>query len=152
MPACDLVQLGSGVVTYGGSLAISSVGGALAGGDSFKLFNAGSYAGGFGSLSLPALGAGLSWNTNQLLTAGVLAVVPPYSTTPTNLTYAATNNSLVLNWPADHIGWRLVVQTNSLQVGLTTNWTTVAGSTLTNSMTLPMTPTNGAVFYRLVFP
>ena len=152
-PTCDLVQLGSGALTCGGSLVISSVGGTLAGGDSFKLFNAGSYAGGFGSLSLPALGTGLSWNTNQLMTAGVLAVVPPYSTTPTNLTYAMTaTNSLVLNWPADHIGWRLQYQSNSLATGLGKNWINWPGSTATNIVVVPIGVDLYSVFFRLVFP
>jgi len=54
-----------------------------------------------------------------------------------------------LSWPEDHTGWTLQVQTNSRSVGLSTNWFEVPGSTTTNSVTLPISTPNGAVFYRL---
>lgn len=59
---------------------------------------------------------------------------------------------LQFNWPGDHIGWRLETQTNTVNIGLSTNWSTVAGSAVTNQLTVPMIPTNGAVFFRLVYP
>jgi hypothetical protein len=47
-------------------------------GDRFDLFDfaPGSETGGFSSLDLPALPAGLSWDTSALATSGVLSVVP----------------------------------------------------------------------------
>jgi hypothetical protein len=42
-------------------------------------------------------------------------------------------------------------QINPVTVGLSTNWVTVPGSTATNQMTFPIAPTNGTVFFRLVF-
>jgi hypothetical protein len=59
---------------------------------------------------------------------------------------------LQLTWPATHTGWRLETQTNSLTIGLGTNWSVVANSTQTNQMSVPVNPTNGAVFFRLVSP
>jgi hypothetical protein len=59
---------------------------------------------------------------------------------------------LTLTWPADHIGWELQVQTNNLSNGLGTNWVNVSGSTTTDQVSIPMNPTNGCVFYRLVYP
>jgi hypothetical protein len=56
-----------------------------------------------------------------------------------------------LSWPADHIGWRLQVQTNSLSVGITTNWFDLAGTSTTNSVNITIS-TNGTVFYRLIYP
>jgi hypothetical protein len=53
-----------------------------------------------------------------------------------------------LSWPADHTGWRLQMQTNSLG----TNWVTVAGSTNNSQVILPINPTNGGAFFRLVYP
>jgi hypothetical protein len=76
----------------------------------------------------------------------------PTSPTPTQLGFAALVNQLQLSWPADHTGWQLQAQTNSLAVGLGTNWVSVAGSAQTNQMTMPMSATNGAVFFRLVGP
>jgi len=46
----------------------------------------------------------------------------------------------------------LQTQTNSLAVGLSTNWATVANSTTTNLMVIPIVTANGSVFYRLVYP
>ena len=76
----------------------------------------------------------------------------PTSPTPTQLGFAALVNQLQLSWPADHTGWQLQSQTNSLAAGLGTNWVSVAGSAQTNQMTMPMSATNGAVFFRLVGP
>jgi hypothetical protein len=59
---------------------------------------------------------------------------------------------LTLSWPLDHLGWRLVAQTNAPGVGLTTNWVTVTGSTSTNRVFIPIDPNVGSVFFRLVHP
>jgi hypothetical protein len=77
------------------------------------------------------------------------------STTPTPITATVSGSSLHLAWPADHTGWRLVVQTNSLSVGLnpsTNAWTTVPGSTTVDQATITIDPTQPTVFYRLVYP
>jgi len=65
----------SGPLIQGGTLAVTNLGPeALAAGDSFKLFNAGSWSGGFTNVLLPPLAAGLNWNTNALATNGTIAV------------------------------------------------------------------------------
>ena len=69
----DIVKV-IGVLSYGGTLIITNFAGNLTSGDSFKIFNAGSYAGSFSTLKLPALDFGLAWNTNSL-TNGILSVV-----------------------------------------------------------------------------
>jgi hypothetical protein len=46
----------------------------------------------------------------------------------------------------------LEAQTNSPSAGLSTNWSTVPGSTAVNSMSFPIVPSNGSVFFRLVYP
>ena len=74
------------------------------------------------------------------------------ATNPTNITVQVVGNNLGLSWPADHIGWRLQVQANTLAQGLFTNWVDVAGSTITNQMSIPINTTNGSVFYRLSYP
>ena len=63
-----------------------------------------------------------------------------------------TGNQFELNWPADHTGWQLQSQTNSLPAGLGTNWVNVAGSEQTNDVVWPMNAADGAVFFRLVSP
>ena len=71
---------------------------------------------------------------------------------PTNITATAIGSTLNLAWPADHTGWRLQAQTNSLNTGLTGTWFDVAGSATVNSVAVPLNPANGAVFYRMVYP
>jgi autotransporter-associated beta strand protein len=137
-----------GALTFGGTLVVTNLAGTLAVGDSFRLFQAGSFSGSFSSASLPALGTGLAWNTANL-TNGVLSVV---STVSTNLVWNVSGTNLNLSWPSDHTGWRLQVQTNTLNAGLGTNWVDVSGSPLTNGMALPVDVTRGSVFYRLIFP
>jgi hypothetical protein len=58
----------------------------------------------------------------------------------------------IISWPADHIGWRLEVQSSSLEVGLVGGWTTVSGSQTTNVMVIPIDQSSEAVFFRLVYP
>jgi autotransporter-associated beta strand protein len=64
----------SGPLTYGGTLILTNLAGTIVSGENFKLFNAGSYSGGFSSLILPPL-SGLGWNANGL-TNGILSVGP----------------------------------------------------------------------------
>lgn len=65
----------AGTLTLGGTLSVTNLAGTLAAGDSFALFTAGSYSGAFAAYSLPALPAGLGWNTSTLATDGTLRVV-----------------------------------------------------------------------------
>ncbi|HXI69113.1 MAG TPA: fibronectin type III domain-containing protein [Verrucomicrobiae bacterium] len=81
---------------------------------------------------------------------GTPTPVPP-STNPTNITFQIAANILILNWPSDHIGWRLQVQTNDLTQGMGTSWFDVPGSTVTNEMFFPVNLINGSVFYRLAY-
>jgi hypothetical protein len=71
------------------------------------------------------------------------------------LTSGVNNGTLSLAWPLDHLGYRLLTQTNNLNLGVSANlndWATVPGSTTTNQLTLPITTTNLNSFYQLVYP
>jgi hypothetical protein len=81
-----------------------------------------------------------------------VSATPLPSNQPTNITSLVIGNQLQLSWPQDHLGWRLLIQTNSLSTGLSTNWVTVGNSTNVNSTTLPIVPTNGCVFLQLIYP
>ncbi len=76
----------------------------------------------------------------------------PSSTVPVDVSMSVSNGVLTLSWPADHLGWRLQVQTNDLAAGLSTNWFDVPGSATTNSVSLPVDANQGSVFYRLIYP
>jgi autotransporter-associated beta strand protein len=73
-PLNDQISLPGSGLTYGGTLTVNNFGAAFTAGDRFAIFSAPSYNGAFAKLTLPALGAGLAWNTNAL-TNGVLSVV-----------------------------------------------------------------------------
>lgn len=76
----------------------------------------------------------------------------PVSSAPTAISFAVINGMLQIGWPADHIGWLLQAQTNSISAGLGTNWTIVSGSDGENQYTNTTNPTNGSVFFRLMHP
>ncbi len=73
----DLLGIGPGSMTFGGTLDVTiSVGGTPALGDTFNLFDAGSFAGAFSAVNLPALSGDLVWH-NNLGTDGTLSVGTP---------------------------------------------------------------------------
>jgi hypothetical protein len=75
-----------------------------------------------------------------------------FSTSPTNILFSVAGTNLTLSWPVNHFGWRLRAQTNSLTKGLGTNWATVANSSSTNAVIVPIIRNNGSVFYELIYP
>ncbi len=76
----------------------------------------------------------------------------PTSSAPVALVVTNVSGQIQLSWPADHTGWQLQSQTNSLGLGLSTNWVNVPGSDHANQVTVPLSTTNGAVFFRLARP
>ena len=76
-------------------------------------------------------------------------------TTPTNITTSVSGNVLTLTWPSDHTGWRLIMQTNNLAAGISSNptdWMTVPGSDSVNTTNITMDPALPTEFYQLVYP
>ena len=143
-------------LSCGGTITVTNLGGtALAAGDTFKIFSAGSFGGMFAATNLPSLGSSsLTWS-NRLSIDGTLAVISVVSTTPTNLFWSVSGTNLTLSWPADHTGWRLLMQTNNLANGISSNtndWGAVANSQQTNQIILPIIPSQSAGFYRLIYP
>lgn len=142
----------AGALAEGGALDIALNGGTFAAGDTFTLFSAtGGISGAFTATNLPALPGGLGWVTTNLAN-GVLSIVATVNPNPTNVTAVVSGNTLTLSWPADHTGWRLQVQTNSLGAGLGGNWVDVPGSTNLNNEVITVDPGQGTVFYRMVYP
>lgn len=133
-----------------GTITVTNLGATLQVNDTFFLFNKGLSNG----AALTITGGGMNW-TNKLAVDGSIQALSVVSTVNTNafkLTNSVSGNVLTLAWPADHTGYRLQVQTNSLSAGLFTNWVTIPGSTNVNSTNFTINPANGAVFYRLIYP
>jgi autotransporter-associated beta strand protein len=143
--------VGVNSLAYGGTLVVSNLSGTLTTSDSFKLFTASSYAGAFASI-VPAPAAGLAWNASTLATDGTLRIVAG-NPSPGTITNSVVGGILKLSWsPLDIGNYQLQAQTNTLSVGLSTNWVVVPGSINTNKMDFPINTGNGSVFFRLVNP
>jgi len=145
----DTLVVGGNLV-YGGTLNVEILAGAPALNNSFKLFTAASHSGNFAATNLPVLGSGLAWSWNPA--GGTLSVVSGVNLNPTNIVATVSGSTLTISWPADHTGWTLQCQTNSLGVGLTTSpgaWINVPGSTTVDSVSITTDPHQPTVFYRL---
>jgi hypothetical protein len=87
----DLISV-TGTLTLGGSLTVVNIGGALEQGDTFNLFDAATLQASFGgTVNLPALDVGLSWDTSNLGISGIISVIPE----PSTLTLAAIAGALL---------------------------------------------------------
>ena len=87
----------TGLLTLGGSLDVSLLGGfAPQAGNSFDLFDSTTVAGNFASIHLPTLAGGLTWNTTQLPTTGVITVAG-LTVTPTTYTLAASASAATIH-------------------------------------------------------
>jgi autotransporter-associated beta strand protein len=144
-PVSDLVTV-SGIVHYGGTLVVTNItsdGTPLAAGDTFTLFGAGTHNGNFASIQSAGSSAAFSF-TNGVLT--VVSVGPDLSQNQLTNNVTGGGTTLSLSWSS---GWKLQVQTNSLSVGLGSNWVTLTDGT-TTSTNVPIVPSNPSVFYRLI--
>ncbi|HZI33570.1 MAG TPA: alpha-L-rhamnosidase C-terminal domain-containing protein, partial [Candidatus Binatia bacterium] len=77
-------------------------------------------------------------------------IVPAPSLAPVQLGLLnagfSSGDQIQCSWPADHTGWRLQMQANSLG----TNWVDVVNADLVNTTLLPMT--SRSAFFRLIYP
>jgi autotransporter-associated beta strand protein len=142
----------SGALVNGGTLIVTNIGAnALAAGDAFQLFSAGSYTGGFANVILPPLPAGLAWNTSSLNTAGTLSVV--LAAAPAFNSVSISGNGLVLSGTGGvgNAGFILLGTTN-LSAPLS-SWTPLLTNQFDNfgnfNFTNPMDPNSPQSFYLL---
>ena len=143
-----------GALTNGGNLLVTSSSMvALAAGDSFKLFSAGSYAGSFASVSLPALTPGLAWNTNTLNSAGLLSVI---SIIPHFKTFLAAGTNLVMRGGGGLPNGNYYVLTSTNLTLPLASWTRVATNAYDASGNFAFTnsaiPAMSGRFYLLQLP
>ena len=137
----DLVTVG-GALTYGGTLEVLLLGpSSLAVDQTFKLFSFSSAPG--GSFSRIVLPAGYSWDVMQLPVDGTIRVTG--ISAPPKMNVAQVGNSLQFSWTG---AYKLQAQTNSLGVGLSTNWVDYPGGG-TSGVTVPIDAANGLVLFRL---
>jgi autotransporter-associated beta strand protein len=133
-----------------GTLVVTNQGPPLAVGDTFTLFSQALPNGNNLTIVPPS---GVTF-TNKLATDGSIQVLtaPAIASNPTNITLNVSGNTLTLSWPADHLGWILQVQTNSLATGLSANWSDLADTWLVTATNFTINPAAPTVFYRLRHP
>lgn len=147
----DQVSVTGGVTNFGsGTITVTNLGTPLQVGDTFNLFNKPVT----GGSTLLVTGGGATW-TNKLALNGTIQMIPSFASYPTNITSVVSNGTLMISWPATHLGWLLQSQTNALTTGLvagTNAWHDLLGSASVVSTNLPINPASPAVFYRLRHP
>ena len=136
---------GLGTLTLGGTLQVL-VQGTLTGAEVFKLFSATNYTGDFATYDLPTLTPPLAWDYSKVPLDGTLRVTGGTLTQPA-LTVAQTGNQMTFAW--SDVSFKLQAQTNSLSVGLGTNWADYPGGGA-SPVTITVNPANPTVFFRLV--
>jgi hypothetical protein len=154
VPASALLAVSGNPLTYGGTLEITNAGtNALQVGDTFTLFSASSISGSFANVVTYSPGQIVKWNINSPAPGHV--TVASLASSPPALSTALSGTNVTISWPAGNTGWRLLVQTNHLNSGLSTSrldWGTVAGSQSTNQMVISINPAAPSEFYQLVYP
>ena len=141
-------------LTNGGTLIVSNLAGTLAPGDSFKIFNAASYAGAFGNLAMPPLPAGLAWNTNALNTSGTLSVIVVASPSFGGISLSGT--SLILSGTGGVASASYYVLASTNVTLPTLDWTRIATNSFDAAGNFTYTnvinPLSPQFFYRLQVP
>ena len=97
----------------------------------------------------------VSQDLSQTNVYTVNVLLQPSLTVP-HLTNSVSGSTLALSWPADHLGYRLLVQTNNLNKGVsgnTNDWGTVAGTTTLLSTNIAIIKTGVTnEYYKLIYP
>ena len=143
----------AGTITYGGTLNVTNLAGTLSAGDSFKLFNAGTYTGNFSAIT-PSPGAGLSWDASGLTNGTIKVVSAAVSPTIGKITVAGGNVVIDGTNNTGPGGTYHVLTTTNITVPLS-NWVVLTNGTFDNSgnfFTTNALGTNANQFYILQVP
>jgi autotransporter-associated beta strand protein len=149
----DVAQV-AGNLVYGGTLVLTNISdAAFSAGDSFKLFNAASYAGAFTNLVPVIPAVNLAWNTNNL-SSGILSVVSSPTPQPGivgpglsggNFVFGGTNG--VPGWPCLELAsTNLAAPLNQWTIVATNGFDGIGNVSFTNSPD----PNAPQMFYRLL--
>ncbi len=141
------------LLTFAGSLRVTNLSGTFAPGDSFQLFRAGSYTGGFTNVTLPALASGLAWNTNELATSGTISVI---STLPVfNAPVLSGGTNLIFSGTTLATNQTYYVLVSTDIAAPMAQWTRLATNPITAGQFLftnAIDPSVPHTFYRVQFP
>jgi autotransporter-associated beta strand protein len=147
----SLVVVSGNLASSGaGTIIITNLGPDLAVGDTLQLFNKPVVNG--NTLSIVSTNGG-TWTNNLALngTIQLTGIMPPINPLPGVIQVSLSGSALALSWPTN-AGWLLQAQTDTLPMGLSTNWVAVPGSEGFTNLIININSATGAAFYRLVHP
>ena len=140
LPPHDIIEVAGTPQNLGqGTIHVVNLGPTLAVGDRFPIFNKAVVNG----QNFTITGGGATW-INRLAEDGSIEVQTV--TAPPTLQFTRTAGAIQFSWSGN---FRLQYQTNSLSVGLSTNWMDYPGGT-TSPVTVPIGTEPGSVFFRLL--
>jgi len=137
-------------IPFDGTLTVVNTGPDLQAGDSFYLF-AGTISGAFAATNLPALSStNLLWDTSLLASSGVIKVAANTAPMPTITQPAVSGTNFTLQVTSSAVGFNYVLQaTPSLAPAIWTGVQTNAGTGGTLNFSIPITPGNPQLFFRI---
>jgi autotransporter-associated beta strand protein len=142
-PSNSIVSVAVTINNSGGTLKLLNFGPNLVIGDRFTIFSRP-----VGGAAMTIVSPGFTV-ANNLAVDGSVTVTSVAAPGTGQITATLSGVQLNLSWPAAYTGLNLQVQTNSLTIGLSTNWVTLPGTDAGSSYAAPLNQTNGSVFYRL---
>ena len=143
-------RLVASAIPFDGTLTVVNTGPALQAGDSFYLF-AGTISGAFAVTNLPALSStNLLWDTSLLASSGVIKVAANTAPMPTITQPAVSGTNFTLQVTSSAVGFNYVLQaTPSLAPAIWTGVQTNVGTGGTLNFSIPITPGNPQLFFRI---
>ena len=151
----DIVNTNGALVLNGGRMyltqndtfwSVSIYGNSLSAGTYSYATLAASYPTNFPATWTPLNGALSATSPSGSITV-LGSTIASYST---NILFTVSGNTLVLTWPATHLGW--IAQSNSVSLANTNFWFDITGSQSGTSLNVTMNPGLTNVFYRLRHP
>jgi autotransporter-associated beta strand protein len=144
-PNADLIS--AATLSFGGTLTVTNLGGALQAGDSFQLFS-GSITGAFAATNLPVLSStNLFWDTSELNSQGIISVALEPAAAPTILPSSWNGTNFTLQ-ASSQTGFNYVLQSTAQLAPA--NWTAIQTNVGGGLLTFTI-PLNGGSqqFFRL---
>lgn len=150
-----LLVSSSGTLALGGTLNVTLLSGSVAANDTFTLFSApGGISGFFATTNLPALSAGLAWNTSNLGN-GVLSVVGTTVPTPQFAGVRLSGTSLILSATNGLAGQQYVLLGSTNLAKPLNQWTPLLTNTFDSNGNLSLTnsinPALPQEFFRISY-
>ncbi len=143
---CD--RLVANNMNYGGTLVVTNQGTTpLTNGQVFQLVSATAPSGNYANAASVTILPGSTGTFNPATGVLTVTAVPAAPT----LSAIQSGGSLQFSWTQLNGVYHLQAQTNSLSVGLGTNWVNYFTGT-TNPVTVPISAANDSVFFRLMAP